>query len=260
MRLESEKVTISNTEQYIISSKIVSDEFKISVSLPKGYNESTKSYPVLYLLDANIFFGMVTDTVRLLQYGNEVPELIVVGIGYPNESEHLVLRNRDYLPTYNDMSEKSGGANKFLAFIIDELMPDIEKKYRINVNDSVLAGDSYSGLFALYTIFNKPELFRGYIIGSPSIYWDDRIIFDYENKYAQKSNKLDAKVFLSVGELEAIYEPEFARMVGNVEKLAEVLNSRNYSGLELTTHIFDDETHQSVIPATMSRGLRIVYK
>lgn len=259
MPIEYKNVTITNTEQHIVSSKIVGDQFKICIALPKNYMETAKMYPVIYLLDANIFFGIVTDTARLLQFGQEIPELMIVGIGYPDDNNHLHLRNRDYLPTPYDMPEIAGGADKFLAFMLEELMPYIEERYRINSYDTVLAGDSYSGLFALYTLFHKPEAFKRYIIGSPSIYWDNAVTFKYENTYALTHDNLQAKVFLSAGALEAIYEPKFAAMVSNVTKLTEILRSRNYPGLELTSHIFDNETHLSVIPATMSRGLRAVF-
>jgi len=127
-------------------------------------------------------------------------------------------------------------------------------------DDSTLVGDSYSGLFALYTLFNQPQMFQRYIVGSPSIYWDDRVILDIESEYSKVSSKINAKVFLSVGELEAVYEPIFANMVGNVESISKIINSREYEGLELKTHIFKGETHLSVIPATFSRGLREVFK
>lgn len=253
------EVRIENTERFNMHSKDIDDDFAISVMLPSCYNEN-EPYPVVYILDANIFYGLVTDTVKLLSYGNEIPKTIVVGIGYPNSSEHMVLRNRDYLPTYNVASTKSGGAENFLRFMSNDLVPEINKRYNTNHEKSILAGDSYSGLFALYTLFNQPELFSGYIIGSPSIYWDESVIFDYEQSYAKTTTSLNANVFLSVGALEAVYEPAFAQMVGNVVKMSEQLIRRQYSGLDLTTHIFEEETHLSVIPATMSRGLRTVLK
>lgn len=253
-------VTIHNTEAFTFHSSIVEDTFSIQVALPKSYKVTQKAYPVLYVLDANVFYGITLGAARLLQFGNEIPELIVIGIGYPNEDEHMVLRNRDYLPTYNDGSEQSGQAEAFLKFMAEELIPQINKKYRVEAENVTLAGDSYSGLFALYALFTKPGVFNKYIIGSPSIYWDKRVIFDYEKKYAQNNDNLKAKVFLSVGQLEATLEPAFARMVGNVVDMWEQLEKRKYSDLELVTHVFENETHLSVIPATMSRGLREVYK
>ena len=91
------------------------------------------------------------------------------------------------------------------------------------------------------------------------MYCWNKVTFDYEARYAATHNDLPATVFLSVGALEAILEPEFAAMVANVQELTEVLMSRQYPGLKLISHIFEDETHYSVIPATMSRGLRAVF-
>ena len=137
-------------------------------------------------------------------------------------------------------------------------MPFVQDHYRISPQDSVLAGDSYGGLFGLYTLFHQPETFGRYIIGSPSIWWDDRIILDYEAKYAAKHTDLSAKVFMSVGALE-VFEPEPAAMVSNMELLIRRLHLRNYKNLELSSHVFENETHLSVIPGTMSRGLRTVF-
>jgi hypothetical protein len=64
---------------------------------------------------------------------------------------------------------------------------------------------------------------------------------------------LDARVFLSVGEL----EPE--RMIVNVQLLDKILLERGYEGLHLSTNIFEQETHVSVGAAALWRGLREVY-
>ena len=42
-------------------------------------------------------------------------------------------------------------------------------------------------------------------------------------------------------------------------RMASVLEDRTYPGLNLTVHEFSGETHLSVIPATLSRGLREVF-
>lgn len=259
MKFNKSKVTLLMTEEHIITSSIIKDEFKISISLPKNYSNGSKRYPVVYLLDSNIFFGLFTDTVRILQYGQEIPELIVVGIGYPEGKDHLYLRNRDFGPTPYNLPEIAGGADNFLEFINKELKPYIKSLYPIDENDSTLAGDSMSGLFALYTLFHQPESFKRYIIGSPSMYWDDSITFSYEESYYKTNLTLNASVFMSAGALEAIYEPAFAKMVDNVVELSKILIERNYLDFKLTKHIFENETHFSVIPAMFSRGLREVF-
>jgi len=277
MVLQSQPVELPHTVQHLLSSSLVGDQFKISIALPSNYAETTQDYPVVYLLDANIFFGLVTETARLLYFGAEIPDCIIVGVGYPADDQHLGLRFRDLTPTPDETGTReflarvsqgrktpiqywgSGAAERFLAFLSQELKPYLHKQYRIDPKDAVLVGDSVGGLFALYTLFHQPEVFPRYVIGSPSIYHGDAITFDYETTYAKTHDDLPVTIFLAVGGLEATTEPGFAAMVSNVARLTEILTSRKYPGLKLTTHIFDNETHLSVIPATMSRGLRTVF-
>jgi predicted alpha/beta superfamily hydrolase len=244
-------------EEYLLYSDIVEDEFTITVSYPTRYDE-TLAYPVVFALDSNIYFGLVSDTVRLMQFGNELPQMFVIGIGYPDNDQHIHLRERDYLPEPAKSIKHSGFAEQFHQFLDRELIPDLRAKYKLS-DDFTLLGDSYSGLFALYSLFTRPNFFKRYVVGSPSIYFNDRVILDYEKTLSERGVEVNGNVFLSVGQLEATTEPDFANMVGNVMKLSDILNARSYN-LNITTHIFDNETHLSVIPATFSRGLREVFK
>lgn len=252
-------VSIHSTHQHIITSQKVGDDFRIDIYLPQSYEKTKADYPVLYLMDTNIFFPIVSAATRIMHFGEEIDEMIIVGVGYPDESKHLYLRNRDYCPTKYDMPEIAGEADSFIEFLKHELMPFIKDNYRVEITNCALAGDSLSGLFAVYVLLTQPDLFSKYIAGSPSLYWDNDIIFDIEKKYAQSHNDLKAEVFISAGQLEAVQEPEFAGMVRNVVKIGDILKSRNYKSLKLTTHIFEDESHLSVIPATFSRGLKTIY-
>ena len=250
-------VVLTDTESFIITSKNVDYDFKIDVSLPNDYYKKSEDYPVIFVLDGNRNFGIVSGTAKLLNTGMDAPRVVVVGVGYKTDSEHSKFRSRDYLPTISKDLEYSGGADKFLNFLEKELMPNIESSYRVNSN-KMLAGISYSGLFTMYTLFKKPSLFNHYLIGSPSMYYDNDVIFKYEEEYSKSNDNLDAKVFLSVGSLEAGYEM-FPGMVSNVKKLSDILNERKYHNLNLTTCLFENETHFSVMPATFSRGIRKLF-
>ena len=61
--------TIPNTQVRIITATRSGQVYRISIALPSSYNETRARYPVLYLLDANWYFGMVTETARLLREG-----------------------------------------------------------------------------------------------------------------------------------------------------------------------------------------------
>ena len=273
-------VTIPNTELRSLSSLHVDQEYLIHVALPHDYDESGLDYPVVYVLDANTVFGIFTETSRLLGFLNELPDMIIVGIGYPeNDIQTLSLRMRDFTPTRDDAFalkwfeeisktlsvplefKGTGGASDFLHFIRHELMPFISFNYRVGPGAGsgapALAGKSLGGLFALYTLFHQPEAFDRYIIGSPSIWWDGKITLAYEAHFAAANTQLPAKVFMSVGSLENDHS-DF-NMVDNVELLVDVMKGRGYEDLELKAHLFEDETHFSVIPATFSKGLRAVF-
>lgn len=260
-----------------LTSSIVDQEFRIFVALSspfgRDYGDSNKTYPVLYVLDPYLFFGMTTETVRLLQLGQQLPVMIIVGIGYQTDTPIDVagLRARDFTPTIDDSllegyltyyGSKSFGSRKaeeFLQFIRQELKPFIQLNYAADPDDASLLGDSFGGLFALYSLFHYPDTFNRYIIGSPSIPWDDKITIKYEASYAANYSGLPAKVFMSVGSLEESEDDPDSTMITDLQNLAKTLRDRNYDNLDLTTHIFENETHLSVIPATISRGLRVVF-
>ena len=254
------RVTIPNTEVRVISSSNVGQEYEIFVAFPHDHNEADRAYPVLYVLDANWSFGSITETIRLLQLGEELPEMIIAGIAYPvnDVGEIRRLRARDYTPTVDsrpgaEESDRTGGAGDFLRFIRQELMPFIQSHYPVSPEDRAIAGSSFGGLFALYTLFHHRDTFNRYIIGSPSIGWDEGVTFAYESDFAANQADLPAKIFMSVGALEK------EGTIANMQRLARTLEDRGYDGLELTTCIFEHETHLSVAPAAMSRGLRAVF-
>jgi predicted alpha/beta superfamily hydrolase len=102
--MEFPSVTIPNSEVRSFSSAIVDQEFRIYVALPFDYQTSANSYPLLYISDANGIFGLVTETVCFLQLRQELPDIVIVGIGYPVNDfrEALGLRTRDLTPTEDD--------------------------------------------------------------------------------------------------------------------------------------------------------------
>lgn len=270
-------VTIPGTELHTLSSAARGRDYQISVGLPRSYGVTDAQYPVIYYLDADLGFGVATGIAGTLALGAEIQEAILVGIGYGDVSieEWGWMRGLDFTPspvsaydasireTVPDAPEVlSGEAAGFLRFLTEELRPFVESRYRVTTDGSGLFGDSLGGLFALYTLFHSPDSFDRYIVGSPSIWWDDAITMRYEEEYAAGHSDLSAQVFMSVGLLEEDPDvPESAAfsMVTNVRVLAERLNGRGYPGLTVTTHFFEGETHLSVVPANLGWGLRKLY-
>ncbi len=269
------EVSLISTEKRMLYSEIIKQNFEIYISLPYTYFTSDITYPVLFSLDANVKFGLMSNVVNNLgTLTKELPEIIVVGIAYPIKdiADWAALRKRDTTPTSNseydkkwavylnkatgrdDIVVQSGGAEKFLAFIRDELIPFVESEYRVSSTDRALHGTSSGGLFTLYALFQNPELFQRYFAGSPSIQWDKSYMYKLENDFAASHKDLPVRLFMCVGGLER------ESYLSNMKKMADLLRSRNYPNLKLETHVFENETHGTTVSASLGRGLKILYK
>ncbi len=244
----------------------------LHVALPEGYDDPTAeetTYPLVVCLDPQWTFGTTCDAVLNLGLARLIPRAIVVGVGWDATAVRDVLRLRGeaYTPTDAPFPEgvaprrggptPSGGADAYRAWLCDELLPDLCSRYRIRRDDVTLLGHSLSGLFGLSTLFTRPTAFRRYLLASPSIWWDDRAILGFEERYAAAQDDLPARVFVSIGAEEDTTVP-FA-MVGNATLLTDRLRARAYPSLELDFTVFADELHHSTIPAAISRGLRFLF-
>jgi uncharacterized protein len=259
------QVSVPNTEVRIFFSKILNQDMEISVKLPISYYASPqKTYPALYMTDANYAFPMAANFLSLYELPRPVePEVCLIGIGYKINTmrEWYGWRTRDLTPpvsqsraTDTQPGEEIGGAPKFLEFIVKELFPFVESQYRISATGRGLGGYSYGGLFSLYVLFKQPDLFSIYVAGSPSISFGDGILFDYEKEYASSHKDLNAQLFMSAGGDEGI------GMISGMKKMAGVLESRKYPGLKIQTHVFPDESHVSGCAVSIMRAIKALYK
>jgi uncharacterized protein len=251
--------------------------YQIWVALPPGYNKKHAPYPVLYAADANAEFSTVIGAARLLALDGAIPDLVVVGIGYPLPGQgfraSFAQRALD-LTTSADADSyaltrgvatalgmppptKFGGAEAFLEFLSAELLPSIEKKYNVSSDDRGWFGHSLGGLFGLYAMFRDDRLFQRYLIGSPSLWWGHDQMLKVETHFAQSHSSLPVRLFLSVGGDEEAMAGQ--HMVSNLRRLSSQIGSHRYQGLATETQVFNGDTHGSVIPLTVSRGLRSLF-
>ncbi len=272
-------VTIPRTEVRSLHSEINGTKYHLYVAFPYSYSSNLeKDYPVIYFTDANDGMGLYTQIQRNLRYQRNVPEMIIVGIAFETDHlfEFLSMRNSDLTPTRMPDLEKirseqfgyevqTGNADLFIQVIRDEIKPLINSNYRTS-GDDAYAGISLGGLFGMYVLFNATALFDRYLIGSPSLWWGktedpndpdmwlDGPMFSAEEKYAATHEDLHAKVFVSVGSLES------SKILPGTRKMVSLLTSRKYPNLDLVFKEFEGETHVSVIPGSISRGLRVLYE
>jgi predicted alpha/beta superfamily hydrolase len=259
--------SLPNTEVRHLKSNINGIGYILYISLPRKYHQESIKYPVIYTLDADYSFAIAHNIVEHFTDRNDIPNLIVVSIAYEGASQDLQLyrknRIRDYTPIhtsdqlfgkYRKVEKYSGGGQKFQLFIKAELIPFIESKYRINEKDRTIVGHSMGGLFGAYTLFTMPDLFQKYILVSSSLWYANKLVFDVEKKFSESHSSLDAQVYFCIGAWENYKKTP---MVDHQKQFVKQIKSRSYKGLTISSHVFHGETHNSVFPAALSRGLRV---
>jgi len=234
-------------------SRINSQDYTLYIKLPPSYSDSSKKrYPVMYVLDAQWSFVPVMEIRGGLLYDNLICEAIFVGIAFPEN--YFANRNRDFTPTRTSMDSASGGAPKFIEVIRNEIMKKIDSGYRTDRVNNGLLGGSSGGLFVLYALFNDPTLFNSYVANSPSLNYDDGVIFRSEQVFSKKSRVLNAKLFLSTGGYEEEIDP-----FPLFNKFNDQLKESKYEGLKTESLVIDKMGHVSAGFYAIGRGLEFVF-
>jgi predicted alpha/beta superfamily hydrolase len=165
---------IPEHETLTINSTAVGEERRISVYTPKGYDQdSTKRFPVLYMPDGGIGedFPHIVATIEAMIEVRTIPPMLVVGI--ENTKRRRDLTGPTRVDKDREIAPEVGGSAQFRAFIRDELIPDIERRYRCN-EERAIVGESLAGLFVIETMLLEPKLFDRYIAVSPSLGWNNQ--------------------------------------------------------------------------------------
>lgn len=254
------QVSLENTQQFTIKSKYVNNEnYVIQVGLPNGYARSDKSYPVLYVLDGDKSFGMTKEITDWLTFTSEIRNIIIVGISYgKGTNSWWEKRTRDFTQ-YKDTAyyyyPNAGGAGNFLNFIKNELFPVVNKNYRTNPDSNAIMGLSFGALLGTYVLFTQPDMFKSYIIISPSLFFNNNSILIAEAEYFRKHKDLNKTVFMAYGSLD-----NNDWVINPTTELIKIMEMHKYEGLKFTQQVFKGETHISVFPVALTHGLKLVFK
>jgi hypothetical protein len=235
-----------------LKSDVLGEDRTILVRTPAGYDAGNQRYPVLYMTDGDAHIGHTGATVEFLSRNGRMSELILVGISNTD-------RTRDLSPTHVKTTNPdgrlqmptSGGGDKFLKFIETELIPEIEKSYRVQPY-RILAGHSLGGLFAVHAMLSRPELFNSYIAVSPALQWDNQATVKRAEDFFKTRKELDRTLYFSLGHEPGPIEDAF-------HQFKQVLNKNQAKGFEWEAQEMADEDHGSVVLRSHYAGLRKVY-
>jgi len=248
-------------------SAVLGEDYSILISLPRNYDQqgNANKYPVLYLLDGSGYMAFVSEAVKILsaKNGNGVsgmPECIVVGLTTNN-------RERDFTPAPakgwsppsgppgSDVSKITwGGADKYLEHIEKEVAQYVESNYRTQPY-RIIVGHSLGGLLSYHALATKPQFFQTYIIGDPSVWWNDgatlRSVISYLKDHpAYKANMI-------------LFKPPVPRPAWfpvNIE-FEDFITSSSKPQQFLWKRIeLDNETHSTMVFPGVYLGLRDAFK
>lgn len=162
----------------LLEAKAIGEQRRINVHLPVGYADDVeRRYPVLYMPDGGIGedFPHIVATIAALQAEGAIEPHLVVGI--ENTERRRDLTGPTTVESDKKVAPRVGGSAEFRAFIRDDLIPEIERRYRCQERRSIV-GESVAGLFVMETFLLEPGLFQRSIAVSPSLWWNNHALVD----------------------------------------------------------------------------------
>jgi predicted alpha/beta superfamily hydrolase len=249
-----EHSVLGELEIVTFNSKIFRNIRNLRVWLPGNYFapvNRNKRYPVLYMQDGQNLFDEATafnhewrvdETIEFLTGSMRIGPMIVVGI------DSTPRRANEYLP-YPDSDNKELGkfetqdvhGKEYADFLIKEVMPFIQKKYRVALGpqNTGLGGSSYGGAVTLATVLTHPGVFGKALIESPSLLIGDRQLL----KDAEKATQLPQRMFLAIGTAEEADEKTSAKDAEAVLDLEKILRSKGLGPTRLKVVVEEGAHH-----------------
>jgi predicted alpha/beta superfamily hydrolase len=245
---DGQAITIGTT--HTVRSARLGAERTVLVSLPDEYERSPETrYPVLVLLDADDHFRGTVGIVRFFASRGEMPGMIVLGVTNRGGD-----RTRDFMPraTGADTARfpTAGGADAFVGFLADELLPWADRRYR-TLPMRVLAGHSFGGVTALHAAVTRPGAFRIVVGMSPSLWWNDSTSArDYAERV--RADTGTRTVIVTSGGREPAIDAPTGRFAGLVD-------ARRPGGLTFRHLRFPNEGHGTTPFVSFVDALRLAF-
>ncbi len=166
-------------------SKIYHETRTLRVLVPANYfspHNTHRSYPVLYMQDGQNLFDEATSHSGEWHMDETVEHLVVASKFRRCSWSASIMRRQAQLrvsavsDAHNDKGgvadEKSVHGTEYARFVITEVMPFIEKRYRVAAGamNTGIGGSSYGAVIALYTGLEYPGTFGHLLVESPPLW------------------------------------------------------------------------------------------
>jgi predicted alpha/beta superfamily hydrolase len=239
-------------ETFKIDSKKLSETRRINVYLPPAYAESPDArLPVLYMPDGGMAedFLHVAGLVQVSVGNGTMRPFILVGI-------ENTQRRRDLTGTTENADDKKiakqvGGSEAFRAFIRQELMPQVQARYR-TTKETAIVGESLAGLFVVETFLWAPDLFDTYIAIDPSLWWNNQKLVNDAAERLRARPKMEKTLYFASSD-----EKENAEIM---QKFASSLAKNAPPGIHWHYEKMPEEKHSTIYHHAALKAFRAVFK
>lgn len=231
----------------VLHSDVMDEDRLLFVHLPRDYEETRLSYPVLYLfyVDIHNYYLDAVSIAEKLGVTGEIPPVIIVGVANTN-------RYRDLLPVKTRGREDSGGADTFLRFIEEELIPYVDKNYRTK-NFRILAGPQAAAVFGLYTLITKPGLFNAFLMENPFMNPENAaFLFPEVESFFKNTKSLKSFLYIKCEKDERPQDLEYA------ENFSRLLGSHTPKDFRFRVEIREPSGY-FITPLPFREGLRMLF-
>ena len=232
---------------FTLPSKKLRETRRINVYTPPGYDAAKGvRYPVLYMPDGGEQedFPHVATMVDTAIRAGEMRPVILVGI--ENTERRRDMTGPTQVAEDKEIAPRVGGSAAFRAFLRDELMPHVRRKYRVT-DETAIIGESLAGLFIMETFFLQPGMFGTSIALSPSLWWNN------EEWVRKAGDQLKARPGLKATLYMASAGDDVAAEAG---RLAEAFRANAPTGLTWKYEPHPDLLHANIYRSLEAKVLR----
>lgn len=246
MRTKLPKDQIPTHDTVTLASTKVNENRVINIWTPPGYETSNIAYPVLYMADGGIKedFPHIANTLEKLIMEKSIPPFILVGIENTDRRRDLSgFSETEYDKQFCPLTD---GAKDFRAFIMDELLTEIEAKYRVTSKKGII-GESLSGLFVMETFMLTPEAFDYYIAFDPSLWWNNHYLVRNAEQLLEKFPEQKKRLWFAGSSV-----PDISL---HTNELSRFLEKKAPKNLTWTYSDEPNEKHSTIFRATKEKAL-----
>lgn len=239
-------------ESFSIDSRALNETRHINVYMARAWDTPAAApLPVLYMPDGGVAedFLHVAGLLQVSVANGTMRPFMLVGI--ENTQRRRDLTGPTEYAEDRKIAAVVGGAPAYRAFIRDELMPEVARRYR-TTGETAIVGESLGGLFVVETYLLEPQLFDHYLAFDPSLWWNRGALTRQAAALMAKGKPGKHSLYLASSSEAAI--------ASEVQRLAEVLDKQAPPGLQWQQEKLPEESHGTIYHPAALKAFRSVFK